>query len=502
MKLDVNKKNNMPLYQQIVEQIRAQVLGGQLAAGYRLPPERRLAESLGVNRTTVLNAYRELKAEGLIGSHVGQGTVVLETQADCGQDRYTATDEPVWEYYFNEQTERRRDSLLGDLLNIANRPDVISFAAGVGAPGSGPFEAIRGIEAELEKDVRALLYSPAEGFMSFRKAICGYMEGRGCYCAPGEVMAVSGATQGIDLAARTLIDPGDVVVVEEATFFPALEVFHAAGARIMTVPMDGEGMRVDILEQLLTRYRPKLIYTIPTFHNPTGTLLPLERRKELLRLATAYKTLILEDDAYGELYYDEAPLPTLKSMDGGSRVIYLNTFSKTVYPGLRTGWVVAHKALIKQFAMARSTIDLHNNCVSQVIIERFIENGGLEKHLGQLCREYPARRDTMTDALRRYAPAGMEWTVPKGGFYLWCRLPEGVSGTALLKKASEYKVAYVPGPPFYQSGGGDGYMRLNFTFASPDEVQKGIKLLCSAVADMLGEREYEYPADMEINPVL
>ena len=184
-----------------------------------------------------------------------------------------------------------------------------------------------------------LLHSPTEGFLSMRRAVCALMQKRGIYCSAAEVLMLSGSQQGIDLAARLFLDPGDIVVVEEPTYFPALQVFRAAGARIISVPVDDKGMRVELLEQILHRYRPKLIYSVPTFQNPTGTVLALERRKKLVELASKYNVMVLEDDAYGDLSYEGAPPPSLKALDGGGNVIYLSTFSKNVYSGLRLGWM-------------------------------------------------------------------------------------------------------------------------------------------------------------------
>ena len=229
----------------------------------------------------------------------------------------------------------------------------------------------------------------------------------------------------------------------------------------------------------------------------------LERRKRLIELSYKYRVMILEDDAYGDLCYEGHPLPLLKSMDNAGYVIYLSTFSKNVYSGLRLGWMVAHKKVVKKFAAVKQLMDLHSNSLSQWIIERFISNGSLDSHMAKICKEYRSRRDIMYDALSKYAPADMMWNKPRGGYYIWCRLPDGVSASKLLVKAADHKVVFVPGTPFFTSGQGDDHIRLNFTFAALKDIDEGIKRLCEAVKETMTETENSesYPA-VEINPIV
>lgn len=504
MKVTIDRDLNTAVYIQIFEQIRRQILSGGILPGFRLPPERKLAESLGVNRTTVLHAYRELKAEGLVGARVGQGTVVLLCQ-DEPAVRGGTVPEPAWNQMFSSYAYGIETLIVKDLLTLASRKDVTSFATGIASPELGPVEALRGIEEELinQKDYKALLHSPTEGFTSLRQVICNMMQERGVYCQMENVMLLSGSQQGIDLAARVLLDPGDIVVVEEPSFFPAIQVFKAIGARVMGVPVDDKGMQVEMLEQLLHRYRPKLIYTIPDFHNPTGTEMELERRRQLLELACKYRVLILEDDAYADLCYEGQPLPSLKSMDNEGYVIYLSTFSKTIYSGLRLGWMVAHKKAVKQFAAAKQIVDLHSSSLSQWIVERFIARGGLKRHVPEICREYRVKRDAMYDALVKYAPADLIWNRPRGGYYIWCRLPEGVSATKLIGRAAERKVVFVPGTAFFVAEQGDNYIRLNFTFVPLDEITAGVQRLCEAIRELM-EHDEGHGGDtaVEINPIV
>ena len=505
MRLGINRENNTPIYIQIFEQIRRQILSGELLPGFRLPPERKLADSLGVNRTTVLNAYRELKAEGLVGSRVGNGTIVLSYLQDEPDSLGKTSQEPAWNQIFSHHSGDFESYILKDLLTLASRKDVISFATGIASPETGPLQAFIGIEHELvdNRNYKALLHSPTEGFASLREAISNLMHKRGVYCQYDEIMLLSGSQQGLDLAARIMLDPGDIVVVEEPSFFPAIQAFKSIGARVMGIPMDEKGMRIDLLEQLLQRYRPKLIYTIPTFHNPSGTEMELERRKRLVELAYKYRVIVIEDDAYGDLCYEGHPLPLLKSMDNDGYVIYLSTFSKNIYAGLRLGWMVAHKKVVKKFAAAKQIMDLHSSSLSQWIIERFITSGGLDSHIPRLCKDYRVKRDAMYDALAKNAPADLIWNRPRGGYYIWCKLPSGVSASKLMFKAAERKVAFVPGTPFFTSGQGDDFIRLNFTFAVLKDITEGVQRLCEAMKELMEEYDSsdDYPT-LEINPIV
>lgn len=505
IKIAIVKSISTPIYMQIFEQIRGQILRGELISGFKLPPERKLAESLGVNRSTVLNAYRELKAEGLIESRVGNGTVVLS----CIKEENHNTNEfkePTWNHIFSQYSAGFDSHLVKDLLTLASRKDVISFATGIAAPESGPIEALEGMEKDITqgRNFRALFHTPTEGFTSLRTAISGLMHKRGVYCNHEEVMVLSGSQQGIDIAARVMLDPGDMVVVEEPTFFPAVQAFKAIGARILAVPIDENGMRIDVLEQLLQRYRPKLIYTMPSFHNPSGVDMELDRRRRLIELANRYRILIMEDDAYGDLCYDGHQLPLLKSMDSSGYVIYISTFSKNVYSGLRLGWMIAHKKVVERFSAVKQVTDLHSSSLSQTIIERFILSGAIDKHISKICKEYKNKRDVMCDALSRYAPKGMTWNRPKGGYYIWCSLPEGISASELVPKAAEKNVAFIPGSAFYASPDlGDGNLRLNFTFASLKDIDKGVLRLCEAIKELMQEsKKDDLYMDIEITPIV
>lgn len=482
MQIRIDRASKTPVYLQIKNQIRGMIYNGTLTPGSMLPPERKLAESLGINRSTVLTAYRELKADGLVDSHVGRGTVVLPVLTQVSE-KYDSMEVPAFHQFFSQTAERANDPLLNDLLRMANQRKAISFSAGISSLDNDPIECLKGIEKDLleQPDHFALKHMPTGGLPSLRENIARLMGERGARIKAEEIMVLSGSQQGISLAAQAFLDFGDVVIVEEPSFFSALQIFHAAGARLVGVPIDENGMKVDVLEQMLRRYRPKMIYTMPTYQNPSGVSMSLERRRRLLELAYREKVLILEDDPYCELRFEGPRLPSLFELDSYGYVVYLSTFSKILFPGIRIGWMAAHQQIINQITMLKQLNDLHANSISQWIVDRFLTNGGYYEHIERLCKEYREKRDCMAEALIDHPVEGLEWTKPLGGYFFWLKLPENLPHMALLVNAEENGVSYVPGTAFFTGGRGGSYMRLNYTYPSKEEIRIGIQRLKKAI---------------------
>lgn len=486
LKLSIDRNSDTPVYLQIRNRIRDMIVSGELPAGYILPPERRLAEMLDVNRSTVLNAYRELKADDYIKSHMGQGTVVL-SHIPNDVSSSAAQNAVQWRQLFSEYASGVKEPLLRDLMELASRDDVISFAAGIVSPELFSADSMEAVMKKLlaESGATAFLHAPTEGYYPLRESLSLLLSKRGMPVSPDEVLVLSGSQQGLDLAARVFIDPGDVVIVEEPTFFCALQVFKAAGAKIIEVPVDENGMRVDLLEPLLTRYKPKMIYTLPTFQNPSGAVMSLERRHALLELSAAYQIPVLEDDPYGELRYEGHPIPALKALDRHCTVMYLSTFSKILYPGLRLGWLSAPRQVISKFTLVKQMVDLHSNSFAQYLADEIIRQDLLGDHVSRSCKVYARQRDAMMEALMEYLPEGVQWNKPHGGFYLWCKLPDYISMQSLIAKASDQGVAFVPGDVFFNSGQNGNYIRLNYSYHTPESIKEGIKRLSIALNQIM-----------------
>lgn len=487
MTITIDRDSPVPVYRQIVQGIRSLIASGAWPAGFRLPPERTLAQALGVNRTTVLNAYRELKAEALVEAHVGRGTVVAAQRPVA--DATAEAAEIPWRQLFRTGLGRSQDPLLRDLLSLTERDDIIPLAVGLPAPEFLPMAALRDILAGLLSEVgpAVLMHSPTEGVTALREAISRHLAARGVHRPPEEILITSGCQQGLDLVTRVLVDPGDPVVVEEPTYFGALEVFRRAQARVIPVPADQDGLRTDLLEAVLQHRRPKFIYTLPTFQNPSGAVLPLERRRHLLELAERFAVPVVEDDPYTELRYDGPAVPSLKELDTAGLVISLHSFSKVLFPGLRVGWMAAPRPVLRQLALARQGLDLHSNTPGQWMLARFLTRGHFDAHLELVRREYRARRDLALAALAETAPPGVHWTRPEGGFYIWCRLPAHLALGRLLAQAAQIGVAFLPGPPCFAEEPVVNAIRLNFTFPSQEQLREGITRLMAAAAAILEE---------------
>lgn len=490
MRISVNRNVKTPIYLQIKNQIRDMIFSNTIVEGFSLPPERKLAELLDVNRSTVIKAYQELKADGLIGSHVGKGTVVLPQIFNKSSFDERHANPMPWYQFFNETAVINNGHIISDIMEMASLKNTISFAGGIPSPDLYPVKEIEGIQAELFKNHGSdiFLQSPVKGHYQLRESISHLLKNRQIEASPKEVMVLAGSQQGLDFASRVFIRPGDTVIVEEPTFLGALQLFKLVGARVIGVPIDKDGMRTDVLEPLLVKHKPKFIYVIPTFQNPSGVTMSLERRYKLLNLAYQYQIPIFEDDPYGEIRYDGISIPPLKALDRHGYVMYLSTFSKVLFPGFRVGWIVAPQQVLNKFAHLKQLTDLHVNTLSQWILDRFIRQGYYEAHIKLIRKEYAFKRKSMIDALEKYKVKDIIWYETEGGYYIWCRLPSNITQTKLIAKTSDKEVVYIPGEAFYPYGTqGETYIRLNYTFPDEKQIDEGIKRLMEAVKEVIEE---------------
>lgn len=490
----LDREAGVPLYRQIEAAIRSRIASGELAVGQRLPPERKLAGDLGVDRTTVIAAYRELSADGILDAHVGRGTVVAARRPrlnDHGSEG-TSIGGIAWDQVLTMQDDD--DPALAEVSALAGRHGVISFAGGVPAPESYPAAEFRSLITEaFDAGGSSLLqYSPPEGLSSLRRELAERMERRGTPVAASGVIVCAGSQQGLYLLARSLIAPGDVVAVESPTYLGALQVFGATGARIVAIPGDRDGMDVERLADLLRRRAVKLIYILPTFQNPTGATMPLARRERLVALARRHGVAIIEDDPYSEIRYGGDAVPSLLELDHapGSPVIYLSTFSKVLFPGFRLGWVAAPVAVVERLAWVKALVDLDTNPLVQWAVGEYVRRGLLDEHISMLRQLYLQRRDRMVDAMTKHLGAAVSYRPPDGGFYMWTRFSNGLRSRDVLADAASSGVAFVPGDLFHADGSGRETMRLAFSAVRPDQIDEGIARLAQA-AEAAAERRQE-----------
>jgi 2-aminoadipate transaminase len=303
------------------------------------------------------------------------------------------------------------------------------------------------------------------------------MREKGIEAWPDNILITNGSQQALDLLAKLFVDPGDIVLVEKPSYLGAIQTFRSYQAGFESVPTDDQGIDVDSLESAIKKKNPKMIYLTPTFKNPTGVTMSLERRRAVAGLLGKYGVPMIEDDPYGELRYCGETLPPVKSFDSFGRVIYLSTFSKTIAPGLRLGWIVAGHELIRKLVLAKQGTDLHTGTLVQRAVQRYLEVSDVSGHVLNIRREYGRRRDIMLEEMQKNFPQGISWTRPDGGMFLWVTLPEQIDTIQLLDRAIEEKVAYVPGAPFYTDREGLNTMRLNFSNSTPEQIKSGIRRL-------------------------
>ena len=405
-----------------------------------------------------------------------------------------------WQGLFAERFRSSQESPLGDLLRFSSIPDLISLAGGYPASELFPVDAFReAFEAVLLSDARAALqYSPTEGYLPLREFLAARMGRFGISASPQELMITHGSQQGLDLVARLFVDSGSLVVVEDPSYVGGLQAFSSYEARYLVIPTDEDGMQVDRLEEALAGGgpRPRLIYVLPNFQNPSGVTLSLERRHRLLELSYRYGIPILEDDPYGELRYEGKSLPSLKSMDVEGNVIYLGTFSKILVPGLRLGWVVAPREVIQRLLDGKQAADLHTGSLTQRAVYEVCRRDMLDRHIGRMRSVYRRRRDAMLRSLENHLPANAGWSHPQGGIFLWVRLSGGVDTAAMLAEAVREKVAYVPGSAFNPRGEKTDAMRLNFSSSTPAQIEEGVRRLARVA------RRWSEQAELSERPAL
>jgi 2-aminoadipate transaminase len=466
-------RTERPLYGHLVSLMESAIARGELPSGTRVPPERALAQQLKISRTTVVSAYRELESRGLLRGYVGRGTFVCAAPEPEGTPF-------AWRGKIAAAALRSSDSTLRDVVRNSADARLLSLAAGGPALDRFPNEAfLEAISHALAVDSSAVWgHGPTEGQLALRSAIADRYG-----VARESVLILSGAQQGLDLLARCLIDPGDAVIMDRPGYLGAIQSFRAAGAKL--IGWDIARGDSDELEDLLVRYRPKLIYTNPTFHNPTGATLPIRMRRELLSLAQRYRVPIVEDATYRDLYFSDVPPPSLRELDDHNLVIYLNSFSKVMAPGLRLGWIAAAPSIVEQIAIIKQRLDPHTPNLVQMAVARLMHKGAFDAHLRGLRTEHAKRCTQMIAAIQRHMPAGsIRFARPTGGLYLWCRLGAGLSATALHDRALAAGVTFVPGPAFYPDPAGDSELRLCFTSVLPATAEESIRRLARCIGEV------------------
>ncbi len=393
---------------------------------------------------------------------------------------------------YSKNALNMKRSLIRELLKLSRRPDIISFAGGMPDPQTFPVEELADISALVlrEKGATALQYGPTEGEPALREALAHWLTKERLDLRAENILVTSGSQQALDLLAQVLIDPGDPVIVELPSYIGALQAFAAHRARMIGVPQDDEGIRTDLLEKTLERLsrrkrRPKFIYIVPDFQNPSGVTLTLARRQELLALASRFEVPLVEDSPYRVLRFSGEPMPAIYSLDPQRHVLALGTFSKIFCPGMRLGWLLTPEAWMERFIIAKQGMDLCSPSFTQFIAVEYMRRGLLDREVESIRVLYSRKLGVMLAALEKEMPRGVTWTRPEGGLFLWVKLPRRMNATALFEKAIEKKVAYVIGSAFFCNGKGHNTIRLNFSFPSEEQIEEGIQRLAGVIRENL-----------------
>jgi GntR family transcriptional regulator/MocR family aminotransferase len=470
-----------PVYRQLRNYLRDLIAAERLPRGTKLPATRELATSLGLSRNTVAQAYDELIADGLLAAHVGQGTFVAapdRPHAVAARRDGTVTQRGfVWSGLF--ALRARALTLPAGLAPARSAAKRFDFRGGQVAADALPTADVRraftqALGAELE-DIAGM--QGPYGLTSLRREVSRYLVARGIGCDPASVAIVNGAQQAIDLVTRVLVDPGDSVVIEQPGYFGARVAFTACQANVIGVDVDDEGLVTDDLARVLRARRVKLVYTTPASQSPTGAVMSDARRRALLALADEHQVPVLEDDYDSELRYEGPPVAALKTLDRAGQVIYVGTFSKVLFPGLRVGYVVAAPPLLEKMMLARWNADVTTNVVAQAALAHLLATGGLTRHLKRIRAVYAARLAAMLETLAATMPEGTEWTRPRGGHSVWLTPPPATDTAALLHSALDAGLHYTPGDVFCGDGRGARHLALSFANHTPAEIKAGIKLL-------------------------
>jgi len=388
--------------------------------------------------------------------------------------------------FLSSNAKNMRRSAIRDLLSVANRPEVISFAGGFPNASTFPIDDLKGIMQEVldTEGTSALQYGPTEGNQKLRELIAKRYSDKGCKVTASNVLITTSSQQAIDLTTKILINPGDTIVCGLPSYLGALQAFWSYQAEPVGIKCD------DDLEETVKRLisegrKPKFVYAIPDFQNPSGVTMSLEQRKSVLAIVKKYDLILLEDSPYRELRFDGQEQPMMYSLDDDERVILLGTFSKTFLPGFRIGWIIAPEEIIDRLVVAKQSTDLCTPVFDQAVAAKYLEKGCFDKNLQKTIDLYREKRDHMLACLKKYMPAGVTWTQPEGGLFLFVKLPEGYDSTELFNIAMKENVAFVIGEAFHCDGSGKNTMRMNFSFMNAERTEEGVKRLARAIEKMI-----------------
>ncbi|HWO78249.1 MULTISPECIES: PLP-dependent aminotransferase family protein [Bacillus] len=474
----LDRQSNKPLYEQIADYIEQGISYSKFPPGSLLPSERKLAEQLGVNRSTVIQAYAHLRSFGIIQSRTGSGTRVSTT-------KWGATPTPNWKRYAEGSNllpitpfmRKIRESLRDQLL--------IDFASGELAADLTPMDEIASLMS-AHRYTSYLGYDNPQGYIPLREALVSYLKRhRSIQTSELSILITSGSQQSLYLITQCLLSPGDAVAIEDPSYYYSLPMFQSAGLRLFRLSVDQQGIRPDEIRALYKKHRIKMVFLNPNYQNPSGTVLAEDRRKELLKVTSELALPIVEDDPFSLTAYDGMPPPPLKSMDTVGSILYVGSLSKIAASGLRIGWMVAPRSIVERLADARQQMDFGLSVIPQQVAAQFLKSDYFEPHLEYLRKKLQFKRDLLIKALKRELPDLLMYDIPQGGLHVWCSLLPNVNDSKLLDAAIRKGVVFVPGSVY---GSDSGFVRFTFARTQTNEIDTGISRFAEALRSLLDTR--------------
>ena len=456
-----------PKYQMIVEFIKEKISNGEWAIGSHIPSQRKLANMFEVNRSTVITALEELMADGLIKGIAGKGTVVTNNTWTLMGNQFSTN----WNENITLGIHKPSVSTVQEINKAESNNNLIQLSKGELSPDLFPLEEMKHIIQKVSNQLAPFGYEEPKGNIKLRQTISNYLKKRGVNVSPSSILVVSGALQALYLISIGLLKKGSSVFLELPSYLYSLTVFQSAGMELKGLPMDSAGIMVDSIYQSKEKGN-NVLYTIPTFHNPTGTLMQEIRRKELMEYCVRQQLPIIEDDVYRDLWIDNPPPEPLKARDQHGNVLYLGSLSKTLSPGLRIGWVVGPESVIDRLADLKMQSDYGSSTLSQLVATEWLSSGLYDYHLENIREQLMIRRQVALEALEKYLSHYTRWDIPKGGFFIWIKIRSLFKVEKLYKKALSRGILINPGSIYSEQSG--QYIRLSYGFASLDEIEKGI----------------------------
>lgn len=472
-----SETSGTPLYKQIAQFIKEKISSGEWTIGTKLPTQREFAEILEVNRSTVITALEDLKAEGLIEGKNSGGTVVVNNTWSLLNNSRT----PKWEGYIERGIYKPNLSTIQMINKLEFKNGIIRLGTGEVSPSLYPKQAMKKILHKVSNNLESMGYEQPKGSIKLRRAISEYVKKFGIKTSPEAVLIVSGSLQALQLLSMGILPKASTIITEKPSYLKSLHIFQSEGMKLKGIGMDENGINVNELRNSINK-STKLLYTIPTFHNPTGILQTEERRDEVLNLCREKRLPIIEDDAYRELWLEEKPPMPLKSKDKDGMVLYIGTVSKCLAAGMRIGWIVGPEAVINRLADIKMQADYGSSSLSQAVLSEFIESGLYEKYIEKLRNNLVVRRNITIEILEKYFKHIAQWNVPKGGFYIWLKLKKYISIDLLFKMCCEEGILINPGSIYDFAKNSN--IRISYSYADIKELESALKRLSEIVIEI------------------